>query len=483
VPRFLRRRLWVLLLSAAVGAGAWIALPGTVVDRFTVDAMARGFANPPFHFSGAGTHQSPWALRTLSPFALPGGEDAPVVVAIGDDPENVFQSSPPAPIDLAVILTNIRRLGPAKAASAAVFSWEAPDPISLAALESALESFDAVATATPLSRAAVPSPIPPQFRRASIPLEAVVGSAAGLPVVNRLPIPGVILGGDTALAGFTTLDSEEPGGRVPLVARWDDRVVFAFPLLAVLLRHDLPVSGVELRPGQYLKLSAEGPVIPIDRFGRLSIPLRPVPALKVVSAETLIDGGDEVFPADAPAPVILRDDQSAADAATRDFSANLAAMISAVAGEAGLGPPRIFRRPPPAWEAGILATVVLLLAAFRCFSPFQRNIIYGALAGTIVVTQWVAMASAASWLPGLPALAATAAAFLACALTDPSAPTPTRPHSPPAPAPIPDPTPEPPVAPRAPITQPTQAAKKTAAKRAKAKQAPAKKAAGRKNHS
>lgn len=459
---YFRRRLWVLLLSAAAASVCWKWVPGTPADRIAVEGMARGFANPPFHFSGNGSHTDPWALRTLSPYTLPATGNAPLVISLGDDPENYFQESPPAPIDLAVVLSNIQRLGAKKAASAAVLAWTDPDPISLAALENTLDRFEAVVTATPLSRGAVPSSIPPQFRRASIPLEDVRGDATGLPVVNRIPIPGVILGGEKALAGFTTLDSEEPGEKIPLVARWDDRAVFAFPVMAVLLRHDLPIGGVEVRPGSHLKLGENGPVIPIDRFGRLSAPLKEVEPFEVISAELLIDGGDELFPKTAPDPVILRDDHSAAEAPAREFSANLASMISAIASEAGLSPPQEFRRLPTAWEAGILAAFAALLAGFCSLPPFARNIVFLGASGAVISAQWIALGTTESWLPGLPALAALAAGWLFS-------------HIPGREKPKPEPPPEKTTTGKTPPKKsPPQ---KTAAKKAAKKKTPAKKAA------
>ena len=88
--------------------------------------------------------------------------------------------------------------------------------------------------------------MPPSFRRCSLPVTRIHGDTSVLPVVNRLPIPGIILGGETTITGFSSLEAETPSDFAPLIARWEDRVVFSFSLLTVLQRLDLPLDGVEV---------------------------------------------------------------------------------------------------------------------------------------------------------------------------------------------------------------------------------------------
>lgn len=411
MSRPIHRRLAVLLVSAAAGFGVWKYVPATAADRVAFTAVARGFANPPLFVTGEGSHADPWKLRMFSTVSKPDQKQAPVIVSLGDDPEGFFQSSPPAPIDLAVVFSNFRRLGATKAASAAVLAWEAPDVLGLAALEKSLGRFDSVVTAAPLSRGAVASPIPPAFRRASLPLDAVQGDISALPVINRSPIPDIILGGENAAAGFTVLESEPRTPFVPLMARWDDRVVFPFPLLTLLQRLDLKPADLEIRLGEFLKLGTDGPIVRIDRYGRLATPLKPLAAYAEISAEALIDGGDDLFPKQAPDPVILRDDRSGADPATRAFSRGLSAAIAALASEGGMTEVRVFPRLAANWEIGILASLVGLLSVLSAgrFRVFGRLM----LASVIVSAQWIGLGLAGVWLPGLALLAAVLAALLA----------------------------------------------------------------------
>lgn len=405
----LQRRFWVLLASAAAAFGVWKFVPGTDLDRTAFTTVAAGFVNPPLFVEGQGTHAIPWKLRSFSSETKPDKRQAPVIVSLGDDLEGFFQASPPAPIDLAVVLKNFQRLGAKKAATAAVMAWETADAVELTAFESSLDGFDSLVMAAPLSRGAIASAMPPAFRRASIPLSAIPGDSSGLPVVNRVPVQGVVLKGKNATAGFSVLDSETASGFPPLLARWEDRVVFSFPLLTVLQRLDLPPEGMEIRLGEYLKLGANGPIVPIDEYGRLALPLKPISAYTEIPAQALIDGGDDLFPKQAPDPVILRDDRTAADPGTRAFSRMLSATVAAIASDGGIAPSRSYPRLARDWEFGILGGVAVFLTLFCGLSNFSRNLGAIVLAVGCIGAQWTALGMASVWLPMIPALAAIAA--------------------------------------------------------------------------
>jgi hypothetical protein len=402
----LQRRFWVLLGAATTAMVCWIWLPGTAIDRLAFTAVARSFANPPFFISGNGSHAAPWNLRTFAAGNPADARQAPVIVALGDDREGFFQSSPPSPIDLAVILTNFQRLGARQAATAVVMAWDSPDPIGLAALDKAIGRFDSLVMAVPLSRGAVSEAMPPAFRKASVPLASVAGDSSSLPVVNRIPLPGVILGQENTAAGFQTLNAETDGKSAPLLACWEDRVVFSFALLCVLQRLELPVADVEIHPGAWLKLGPHGPILPIDRYGRLAMPRKPVAPCAEIPAESLIDGGDGLIPREAPPPVVLRDDRSAAEPATRAFSKQLPTLIAALASSNTMAPAHDYPRPQADRELVALLLVALVLAIPCVLRAFPRHIVYLSMAGLGIAAQCLAAGTANLWLPGLPALAA-----------------------------------------------------------------------------
>lgn len=404
-------RLRLPLCAALAAFAGWHYLPGTAIDEALFKIVARGQANPPFFISGAGSHRKPWQLRTIASVQRPDAASAPLIVSLGDDAAAYFQTSPPSPIDLAVILKNFQRLGANKAATAAVLAWDEPDPIGLAALDKVLGRFESLVMAAPLTRGAMAEPMPEAFRNASLPIAHVQGDITALPVVNRIPLTGVILGRQNTRAGFQAIEFEA-GSRFPsLLARWEDRVVFAFPLLVALQRFDLPLEGMEIRPGAYLKLSPQGPTVPLDRYGRMATAPGDLSPYAEIPAELLIDGGDELFPKQAPQPVILRDDHSAAESATRHFSKQLPATIAAITSDTGLVPARSFARLTHSQEIVLLAVFIAAIAYVFRATAFARQIACVVLAAFIITAHFIA-ASHGVWLPVLAALAALIVAFL-----------------------------------------------------------------------
>ncbi|MEO0018592.1 MAG: hypothetical protein RLZZ522_1875 [Verrucomicrobiota bacterium] len=401
----------MLLVAAAAGVGCWWALAFTGAERMVFRGVLMGFANPPFFVSGNGSHEAPWTLRTMATTPKIDARKAPVVVSIGDDPDRAFQSSPPSPTDLAIVLSNLKRLGAKDAAVAAVLAWEKPDAVALKGLEIALDGFQILVQAAPLSRGITREAMPPAFRAASLPAAAIQGDLSGLPIVGRVAVPGVIFGGKGALAGFSTLDHAGVAtGMTPMLARWEeeDRVVLAFPLLAVLARFDLPMDGVRVRLGEFLELGPTGPVIPIDRNGCLALPPKPLSSRADVSAESLIDGESDLFPAD-PGLIVLRDDQSAASLATQRFSGELASAIASIGSDAGLGPATSYPRLAVEWERGIAGGLAAVLAVAAGLPRFARRIVLGSLLALCLAGVWLGVGLAQIWLPGLPLAAAVAA--------------------------------------------------------------------------
>lgn len=404
-----------MLSGAAVAAMlAWQLVPGTALDRAAFGWVARAFANPPFFIDGFGSRDTPWRLRTLT--SRPGADEraAPLVVSLDDDPRGVFQSSPPSPVDMAVVFSNLHRLGVRKAACGAVLAWDEPDAIGLAALEKTLARFDSLAMAAPLSRGATAGIMPSAFRRTSIPAGAAGGDVSMLPRVNRLAVPDMVLAGEHTMAGFQVLESEEGGGPPPLLALWEDRVVFAFPLVVLMQRLDVKPESVEVRPGRFLKLGRNGPLVPIDRHGRLDAPLAEVKPLAEIPAADLIQGEADLFPRQAPDPLILRDDRSAVEPATAAFSKGLAAAIAGLASDAGLASPVDYPRPGVLRELGLLGWWCGLLAAVSGLHRFARHIGFAVIAAAIVIVQLIGFAAGQLWLPGFAALIATACVALAC---------------------------------------------------------------------
>lgn len=400
----LKRRSTPPLLIAGAALAAFLLLSGSKIERLALEWCVRGFANPPFFVEETG--KGVWLLRTVNVRPTLDPAHTPPLVSLGEDPDRVFQTSPPSPIDLAVILNNFRRLGADRAAIAAVLAWDAPDPIGLAALDRTLAGFESLVMAAPLGRGPVAGTMPQAFREASVPLTAIHGESGRLPIVNRVPLDHAILGGDNTWAGFQFLENTGGAARFPpLMARWEDRVVFAFPLLATMRELGVTPDELEIRPGEFLRLGTGGPVVPIDTFGRMTATPPSGRGLPAIPAADLIDAADDLFAETPEKPPVLRDDRAGAEAPTRAFSATFPAVMTVIASDAGLAPARAIRRRGAGADLVFLAIFCLPLALAGRMRPFARSVMLSCMAIALLSAQ-VGAVGAGIWLPGLPAMMA-----------------------------------------------------------------------------
>lgn len=412
----IHRPFWVLLAALATSISCWKQVPGTPADHETFEFVARCFFNPPWIVSGTGSHQDPWSLQTPPSKAEKKHGVSATIVAIDDDPEGIFQSSPPSPLDVAVLLNNLHRLGEKKAALAAVIAWDAPDTIGLTALEKTLARFESLTMAAPLSRGTSPEPIHNAFYRASIPITNALGDSSLIPIVNRIAVRGVMLGKENSLAGFQTLDSQSDIGPIPLLARWEDRLVFAFPLIAGMQQLGLPIEGITVQCGRSISLSPQGPILAIDDFGRLINDATPSEPIHSISAANLIDANVALLQRDPRSPLIIRDERSSADIATQRFSEQLGQVISPIITHGSTKTAFTCTRLDPPREIALLIALALILSATSALTIFPRNVMLLTIAAFLVSAQFIAASLINIWLSGMAALASVAAAFIISSL-------------------------------------------------------------------
>lgn len=398
-------RTWIVTASVAVAA--WWLVPGSSLDRKAFKVLTHRQAASPLEISGEGTHAEPWTWR-----AETRGTQQTVtwnLITLMDPVDGTFQGWPHAPIDLALIFSNLQRLGARQLACAVLLAWEQPDPIGLAAMERTLADFESVVIAAPVTRGAVMETLPPPFRRTSLLFEDLTGDGSTLPRVNRVSVPNLIYGGKNTLAGFQVIDSEPEGARMPLLARWDYRVVLAFPLVAVMQRLGLGVEDLQIELGSHIHLGDKGPSIPIDDHGRLAIPTvsNTAPAIR---AEELIDAETGAF--DHP---VLVDGRSHAEQAVRNYHLAIPTALRTLQAAQVHLQTRAFRR----WSAGLELPLLLLAAIGISATVMTGRFIHSLICLSALVACPLAASlcmRAAIWPPALPAAATVLAAWVCCLL-------------------------------------------------------------------
>ena len=387
---------------------------GRNYDRAVLSLFLRGTTPTPFFLQpGSSGDGVAWQVRTISNEAAGRDLAVPALVLLEDNTEGVFQASPHAPIDLALIFQNMDRLGGGTLAVGAVMAWESPDAIGLAALERAMDGFESVVTTVPLGRGATSESMPAAFRRASLPLSEVRGDVSSLPVVNRQAISGALLGGENALAGFTFLEPVDDVGPPPLIARWEDRIVFSFPFLVAVRNAGLGLDSLQIRPGSHIRVRPAGWIIPIDDAGRLTVRTPRAHDWRETPAEWLLDADPELWAVPArPGAWLLRDDRSALESAFREQSERLVPLVTTIASGAAFAEPIELRSVAKAHGLLLMAAIVVLVGALSRIGGLAMQAgLLCTLVG-LVVLQWFALSLASLWMPAMPALLAVNVAWV-----------------------------------------------------------------------
>ncbi len=437
-------------VNAAVILGAGLfALGGTAAiaplrsaERGIVARIASAADPAESAFGGEGSQEKPWMRWKAKPVVVP---EPPRFLAVDDDPEGYFSTSPPAPVDCAVLFARLREAGHRVIASGYLFAWEDPDPLATLALRKQLDRFDAAVLGLPLARGAAAESLPAPFLRLSVAAKRAEGDVSALPQVNRVAVAGAELGGEHTLAGFTLLENEADAGdgRRHLLARWQDRIIFALPLAAEIASLGIGPEEIRIFCGKEIRLGQGGPVIPIDEFGRT--PLSPEAAATDIPATALISEESPVPP--AADPLIFRDVRAELPENERAWSADLAGLVHALRAapryEAGVP----LRRPGPVAELALVSLLALFAAWAACLRalPWRLGaaLLVAAFGAELV---WLFASRVDLWLPPFAALAPALAALLLAFVPDRASrpalrETPSRPLDPPvAPDPSADPS-------------------------------------------
>lgn len=361
----------------------------------------------PSAFSGDGSPEQPWQRWKSKP-APP--QEPIALLTIDQDEDGRFSSSPPSPVDLAVVFKILHEAGHRHLGCGYLMAWEQPDSLGRKAVRQRLDAFDSAVLGLPLSRGAAGQPLPSAFLRMSVEASQIQGDTSVLPQVNKVASPEAELGGAKSQAGFTLLENELPAkDSQPLLARWGDRIVFALPLAAEIAALGIDPAEVKVTLGHEIRVGLDGPVVPIDALGRTA----PVAAPLVVDtpAWKLID---KVIPApSASSPLLIRDGRLDLPAPEGQWSESLPGMAQAIRSAPRYERPLTLQRLPVLAELAL----ILLIAFFAAWATWIRNFFWRILAVGLAAAfaaelLYLLSAHRNLWLPPLPVAGMCGASLL-----------------------------------------------------------------------
>lgn len=361
----------------------------------------------PSAFTGDGSPDQPWQRWKSKP--TPANEPV-ALLSIDADEGSYFSASPPAPADCVIIFKRLSDAGHRSIGCGYLMAWEEPDPLAMTALRMQLDRFDAAVLGLPLSRGAAGEPLPSAFLRLSVEASQVEGDISSLPQVNKMAAPKAELGGQRTKAGFTLLENELPAkDSQPLLARWGDRIVFALPLASEIAALGIDPADVKISLGHEIRVGLDGPVIPIDSFGRGAIAagaeVVDTPAWKLISEDRPV--------APAASPLLLRDRRLDLPERESQWNDSLPGLARAIRSAPHYERPLTLHRLPVLAEMAL----ILVIAFFAAWATWIRNVFWRILAvvlaaGFAIELLYLLSAHRNLWLPPLPVASMCVASLL-----------------------------------------------------------------------
>ncbi|MFN7343064.1 MAG: hypothetical protein ACK5TA_06995, partial [bacterium] len=128
----------ILCASIVGGLACWLT-PGTAVERYAFLFTTIPFTGTQSTIDGNGSPEKPYAHKTSKQLDFK-KISQPIDITITDDPNQIFQSSPPSPVDYAIILKNLTRLHQDSIAIGTPLTWTETEAIPLATLDQQLDT-------------------------------------------------------------------------------------------------------------------------------------------------------------------------------------------------------------------------------------------------------------------------------------------------------------------------------------------------------
>lgn len=325
----------------------------------------------------------------------------------------LFDGQEATPAEYAVMLAQLHQAGVRDLVLTTELSWEAAPEIELVALDSALRPFEGVLL--PLNFSEVPEPLayPEWLQHSVIPKANFIGDASSLPIMNQVVSPPSVTGDAGVCFAFPDFgsrnDQVRAPERLPLLARWGEDFLASWPLQVAMRAEGVSPEELEVRSGIHLRIGRDGPVIPIDDFGRARVASIAVGSegLEFLSAKSLFPLDGTELP-ELKRKAVLVDVR---DGKAEGQSLTLLQEARALLSLARPGPAETFERLSLGWEVVLYLEIVLVGIFALYLRPFPQLIALAVLCVGLFVFVVGLLNWKGLWTPLLPLVAATVMAW------------------------------------------------------------------------
>ena len=321
----------------------------------------------------------------------------------------LFDGNEPRPSEYAILLAKLHQAGARELAFTQPLTWDGAAELELRALDSSLRPFQKVLLPLDLSEVPEPKMAPGWLSGSQISKEQLVGDASSLPLMNQVTVPPSVTGREDVEYAFPDFGGRDlqyrAPGRLPILTRWQDGFIPSWPLALAMRMEGVDLADLLIQPGKHLRLGADGPVIPLDDFGRAKVDESEAGAeeLPLISAKTLFPLGEVDLPKVNPQVVVV----DATSQNNREESQRLIAEAQSLLEFPRPGPAEVFRRLDLGWEVLLYVQIVLVAFVALYLRPFPQLIALAILCVGLFFLVLGLLNWRGVWTPILPLAAAT----------------------------------------------------------------------------
>ncbi|MDQ8189080.1 hypothetical protein [Roseibacillus persicicus] len=346
-----------------------------------------------------------WSLRSLEREET--GIQNWSFVEVPLEPE-LFDGHQPKPSEYAILLAKMYQSGARELAFSQPLNWEEAPELELLALDSALRPFSEVLLPLDLSEVPQPEASPAWLTESLVGRTGLIGDASSLPLMNQVMVPPSVSGRSGVEFAFPDFGGRDlqfrAPGRLPVLARWGEDFLLSWPLSLAMRMEGVTPEELIIAPGRSLRLGPDGPVIPLDDFGRAKIdevepPLEELPTL---SAKSFFPLGEVDLPELSNGAVLI----GQTDLRMAEKSQRLVAEARHLLQFPRPGKAESFRRLSLGWEVFLYCEIVLVAIFALYLRPFPQLIALAVLCGGLFFFALGLLNWRGLWTPVLPLVAA-----------------------------------------------------------------------------
>ncbi|HBE98079.1 MAG TPA: hypothetical protein DDW68_13010 [Verrucomicrobiales bacterium] len=198
------------------------------------------------------------------------------------------------PANWVFLINSIREAGAEHLVITQSLSWENTDELVLRAIQHELSQLESFAIGIDLQRGPITQEFP-SYLEGSVIQSPEAAALDEIPRINQIGSHPSI---EAPFYGFTQLENIHPDKEsdtieLPLLVRWNDKLLPSLELASLMAQNGSNPNSVLFLPGKSLLLKGQSLIIiPIDKTGRTSIPLKKI---KPLSSVKLLESPEETL--------------------------------------------------------------------------------------------------------------------------------------------------------------------------------------------